>query len=345
MMFVRALSSLAYFVSLSAASLLAQSGKIGWPTPSTEYFEGKPIETFIQPTASGVPESGLYGCVRSGGAQFHEGIDIKPVKRDRRGEPMDPIFAVMPGVVRHISSQAGDSSYGRYIVIEHTAQSPAVFTLYAHLARIAPGLKVGDRVDRDAIIAVMGRSASGYAIPRHRAHLHFELGVWLTRDFQSWYNWKRFGSRNEHGFWNGMNLMGVDPLDVYQAFRSGRVNDFDQYFAQLTPAVTLRIATRKTPDFVERYPALLTKPLPGVGRVDGWQVTFNEMGVPFAWTPLSSMDTAGYEADEIRILDTNEAVLKRNRCKSLVFTKRGKPAVGKDLETVLQLLFGLREEL
>lgn len=322
----------------------AQRVEISWPTPSTAYLEGKPTEAFIQATASGVEESGLYGCVRSGGGQFHEGIDIKPVKRDRRGEPADPIFAAMGGVVRYISRQPGNSSYGRYIVIEHPQQSPAVYTLYAHLASVEAGLKVGDTVERDQVIALMGRSASGYAIPRDRAHLHFEIGLWLTRDFQGWYNWKKFGSANEHRFFNGMNLAGINALDFYDKLRARRVETFQQYFAQLTPAVRLRIATKKVPDFIERYPALLTKPIPPDG-VGGWELVLNEMGVPFGWTPLTPMELIGLAPNEIRVIEADEALLKRFRCKSLVFTKRGKPAIGKDLETLLQLLFGFRGEI
>jgi peptidoglycan LD-endopeptidase LytH len=332
-------------VAATFAELRAQRLEISWPTPSTAYLEGKPWETFIQPTASGVAESGLFGCVRSSGGQFHEGIDIRPVSRDRRGEATDPVFAVMPGVVRHISRQPGHSSYGRYIVIEHPGQSPAVFTLYAHLASIAPGLAVGAAVERDQTIGVMGRSASGYAIPKDRAHLHFEIGLWLTRDFQSWYNWKKFGSRNEHTLFNGMNLAGINPLDFYDQLRARRVDDFKQYFAQLQPLVRVRVATGKTPDFIERYPALLSKPLPADGLIGGWEVTFNESAMPFSWTPLSPMEITGLAAGDVRVVAANEPLLKRHRCKSLVFTKRGQPAIGKDLETVLQLLFGLRREL
>jgi murein DD-endopeptidase MepM/ murein hydrolase activator NlpD len=336
-----ALITLSLFTLFADAS--AQRVEISWPTPNTAYFEGKPPEVFIQPTASGVAESGGYGCVRSSGAQFHEGIDIKPVKRDRKGEPADPVFAAMAGVVRYVSVQPGNSSYGRYIVIEHPTQTPAVYTLYAHLASVQPGLKAGDKVERDQVIARMGRSASGYAIPRDRAHLHFEIGLWLTRDFQSWYDFKKFGSRNEHGFYNGMNLAGINPLDFFDQLRARRVDTFQQYFAQLTPAVRLRVSTAKTPDFIERYPGLLTKPSPR--DVGGWEVAVNEMGVPFAWTPLSPMELLGYRPGEIRVVEADEAVLKQHRCKSLVFTKRGKPVIGKNLESLLQLLFGLNEDL
>jgi hypothetical protein len=74
-------------------------------------------------------------------------------------------------------------------------------------------------------------------------------------------------------------------------------------------------------------------------------VKFNEMGLPFGWTPLSAMDLLGYRPEEIRVIEVNEAILKSHRCKSLVFTKRGVYLIGKDLESVLQLLFGLRKPL
>ena len=58
---------------------------------------------------------------------------------------------------------------------------------------------------------MMGRSAGGYAIPKDRAHVHFEIGLKLSDNFDSWFTWKKFGSPNQHENWNGMNLMGLDP--------------------------------------------------------------------------------------------------------------------------------------
>src|SRR3954466_806033 len=110
----------------------AERVDIVWPTPNPAWAEGKPIGDFLQHAGSGDPESGKFGGVRSGGSQFHEGIDIKCVSRDRHGEPTDAVFAAMDGVVRHINASAGDSSYGRYIVLEHPQATPAVYTLYAH---------------------------------------------------------------------------------------------------------------------------------------------------------------------------------------------------------------------
>ncbi len=247
---------------LSVGPGMAERVDLGWPTPNPAWAEGRPARDYLQHAGSGDPESGGFGGVRSGGAQFHEGVDLRAVERDRRGEPLDGVLAAMDGVVRHISAVAGDSSYGRYVVIEHPGVTPAVCTLYAHLARISPGLKPGDRVSRGQVIGTMGHSSGGYMIPKERAHLHFEIDLMVTREFQAWYDRQKFGSRNDHGLWNGMNLMGIDPLAFFDEWRAKRVNGFQDYFTRMETAVRVRIAASRTPDFVSRYPSLLTKELP-----------------------------------------------------------------------------------
>ena len=123
-------------LAATTSLLRAERLEIVWPTPNPAFAEGKAISAFLQSTGSGEPESGGFGCVRSAGSQFHEGIDLKPVRRDGRGEPADEVYAAMDGVVRHINNRVGESSYGRYLVLEHPDAAPAVYTLYAHLARI-----------------------------------------------------------------------------------------------------------------------------------------------------------------------------------------------------------------
>jgi hypothetical protein len=247
----------------------------------------------------------------------------------------------MAGVVRHINSSAGDSSYGRYIVIEHPDQTPGIYTLYAHLSKIAPGLRAGERVTKGQVIGTMGHSSGGYSIPKDRSHLHFEIGVMVTRDFQGWYARQKFGSANEQGLWNGKNLMGFDPLDFLNLWRAKHVNTFQEYFAQLDAVVTLRIATLRTPDFVTRYPSVLTKELP-FGPVGGWEIKFNWTGIPFAWTPLTAAEVIGLPRDQPRIVAVNAEIERRQRSKSLAVSRRGSWSVGKDLEIVLQQLFGAR---
>src|SRR5258708_8000610 len=72
-------------------------------------------------------EGGQYGFVRdpvetSAGVvytRFHEGIDIRPLRRDARGEPLDEVHAIADGKVLHTNPVPRYSNYGNYIVIEH----------------------------------------------------------------------------------------------------------------------------------------------------------------------------------------------------------------------------------
>ena len=178
-------------------------------------------------------------------------------------------------------------------------------------------------------------------IPTVRAHLHFELGVAVTRDFQRWYDRRKFGSRNDHSMWNGMNLLGIDPIAFFAEWRAGRLATVQDFFAHQETAVRLRIATYRTPDFVTRYPSLITKPMP-LGPVAGWEVRFNWTGLPFAWTPLSTAEVAGLPPDKPRLIDVNAAIARRERSKSLAVVRGATWSAGKDLEIVLQLLFGIK---
>ncbi|MEO7597994.1 MAG: M23 family metallopeptidase, partial [Opitutus sp.] len=209
-------------LSFGCPTIVDAAGRIeiAWPTPNPAWSDGRPPREFLQHAGSGEAESGGFGGVRSGGIQFHEGIDIRPLARDRRGEPTDEVYAAMSGLVRHVSTNPGNSSYGRYVVLEHPEVEPGVYTLYAHLARVSSDVRIGSTVKIRQVLGVMGHSSGGYVIPKDRAHLHFEIGVMMTRNFQAWYDSKKFGSRNDHNVWNGMNLMGIDPLDFLDQWRT-----------------------------------------------------------------------------------------------------------------------------
>ncbi|MCF3648308.1 M23 family metallopeptidase [Synoicihabitans lomoniglobus] len=315
--------------------------KLSWPTTNYAYARGERIENFIQPTVSGLATSGLFGCVRSSGTQFHEALDLMPIERDRRGEPTDEVHVVLDGVVRHVNARAGASSYGRYVVVEHVDAEPAIYTLYAHLASIDPAVVVGSTVERSQVLGIMGRSAGGYTIPKERAHVHFEMGLRLTDNFQSWYDWKKFGSKNTHGAYNGMNLVGFDPLAFYDAFRAQKVDTFADFLRGLEPVAIVRIATTKTPDFVKRYPSLVGATVPA-GDLAGWEISFNQHGVPFAWRALRKAAVKDYKRLESRVVWRDSDALRACRCKDLVRKRWGHYRPDSDMQRNLQLLLGLR---
>ncbi|HKK19175.1 MAG TPA: M23 family metallopeptidase [Opitutales bacterium] len=321
--------------------LLLAGGGLVWPTPNQAFQTGKPIESFVQATSSGRVESGLFGCVRNDGAKFHEGLDLFPVERSRRGEALDPVYAILPGKVVHISRTSGYSSYGRYIVVLHDVESPAFHSLYAHMASIDASLKVGSRVEAGTELGIMGRSAAGYTIPRSRAHLHLELGFKLTNDFQAWFDRQKFGSKNRHGNWNGMNLVSVDPLDFYRAMRDGEVSSFYEYLRRLPVAARIRVHTAKVPDFVREYPALVTRPYEGRALV-AWDIAFTQFGVPKEWTPRFGEERVPGRAGEVRVLTYNPQLLEAQSCRRVIRLGGSVPTIAPGTVTILKKLFGFK---
>lgn len=314
---------------------------IVWPTPNAAMLEGRELSAFVQPTASGRIESALWGCTRNDGNRFHAGLDLKPLRRDRSGEALDPIFAVMDGEVAYINRVTGHSTYGRYIVIEHSGAHPPVYTLYAHLARIESGLEEGRAVKAGDVIAIMGRSAGGYVIPRQRAHLHFEIGVRVSDDFQTWFDRQGFGSPNHHGNYNGMNLVAFDPLQFYRDLQAGRIVGPDGYIANEPMAVSLRVFTREIPDFVRRYPTLIEGVLRNEPLV-GWEVDFTWYGLPKRWVPLYERDGVTGNPGTLQLLDLNQELLEANGCRQMLrFGDGDRIALGRDLRRALEMLFAM----
>ncbi len=263
-----------------ATSLVAS--EIVWPTEMDRAIALTPAE-YLQATESRKVESGAFGMVRDAGHRFHEGIDIRSIRQTKSGEPVDLIFSALDGQVAYLNPKS-NGAYGKYIVLVHPRAELPVYTLYAHLSSIEPSLKVGATIARGKIIGVMGRTSTGSdAIPKDRAHLHFEIGLSLADSFENWCSTRpEYGkASNLHGIWNGQNLMGVDPGPL---LTHSRINLLDAIRNQPTALVVV-IRTSKAPDFVSRHPALVSG---DVGKAAGWYVEFTWQGLPKKWTALAA---------------------------------------------------------
>lgn len=325
-------------IILLAGGLRTFGAAVVWPTGNTAFLEGKPYKEFVQPTVSGEVVSGLFGCVRSGGRQFHEGLDLFPVGRDSRGEATDTVHAILPGVVRYVNKRVGNSGFGRYVVVEHTGSKPSFVSLYAHLASVDGNIRAGAMIDGGERLGIMGRSAGGYTIPRERAHLHLEFGVWLSGEFSTWYAEQRYETKNQHGVFNGFNMVGLDFLDFVERQRSGQVSGLLDYVQRLPTAATVVVHTRGTPDFVERYPELLVeydKDKP----TTAWSIDFTWFGLPKAWRQVSGPDVpqSGKLSKEIVFHDAE--LLARFPCHDLVTVSGGRVLPGSRMQQNLAILF------
>jgi hypothetical protein len=310
-----------------------------WPLEDNPVQSGAPLASFLQPTASGLVPSALFGCVRNDGERFHEGLDIGPQLPRRGREATDPVRAIQPGRVTYINRVAGNSSYGRYVVIEHGTAAPAFYSLYAHLARIDDGIAEGQAVEQGAVLGVMGRSAGGYYIPPSRAHLHLEVGLRLTDDFDGWFKRQGYTSENHHGKFNGINLIGWDPLDYFQKFADGSVYDTASYLRSIPPGVLLHVKSPGKPEILERYPAL---EIPGseASQRAGWEVTLSAWGLPLSFRALGSTELDGVRrTGDISVIAVNGEALETYACRDITTTRSGRTYLGNGGRRVLELLF------
>ena len=310
-----------------------------WPTEHPPSDMRDSFYSLLQPTESKEIQSGNFGCVRTNGHQFHEGVDLRAFTRDSRGEATDSVHSVLSGVVVYTNSNRSKSSYGRYIVIEHHDGEMYFYTLYAHLKSIQPGISRGQAVQTGQRIGTMGRSAS-YTIPKHRAHLHFEVCFRLSDRFQNWYNWKKYKHKNDHGVFNGMNLVGINPATFFEQTQWNHVTRLRQVLEAEKTAFTVLVSTRQVPDFVSRYPALVDGLIPEKDLA-GWRIEYTYYGVPKKWTPLIS-HTGKVKEGKMALEDYDETLLKSDACRKMLRIRNGKPTVGSGLQTSLQLIFGFR---
>jgi peptidoglycan LD-endopeptidase LytH len=285
------------------------------PTANHALFEKGGEERFFVATPGHTWTSGCFGCVRSNGRQMHEGLDIKCLQRDRRGEPTDPVLATADGKVVYMSDKPGLSNYGRYIVVFHNVGGLEVYSLYAHLSAFAPGVKVGKTVRAGEQIAVMGHTGAG--ISRDRAHVHFELNLFYNDQFGVWFRKHYPTEHDDHGIWNGQNLVGMDPRLILLAEREeGGQFDLLRWLQHRTELC--RVLVRKT-DFSwpRRYP-MLVKNDPGLAgeRIAGYEMAFDYNGLPFELIPRTASQIKG--SARYQLLSVNEAEETKNPCRRLV---------------------------
>jgi murein DD-endopeptidase MepM/ murein hydrolase activator NlpD len=327
------LSALLLSVQLAA---LAQPFHL--PTANQALFEKGGEPRFFVPTPGHDWTSGCFGCVRSGGWQMHEGLDIKCLQRDRRGEPTDPVMATDDGTVMYMNNRPSLSNYGRYLVLRHVVDGVEVYSLYAHLSAFAPGLAVGHAVRTGEIVAVMGRTSNTRSgISRERAHVHFELNLFYSDRFSAWYKKHYPTEHDDHGIWNGQNLVGFDPRLILLAEREeGAQFNLVNWLQHRTEIC--RVLVRKT-DFPwpRRYP-MLVKNDPAIGRepIAGYEMALDFNGLPFELIPRTAAEIKG--AAKYQLLSVNETEYTKNPCRRLVTRQGSHWQLGREGINLLDLI-------
>lgn len=274
---------------LVTSALSAPAQTLALPTDNRSLFDAPPqffqfVDRNFEGEKSTPWEGGQFGFVRDprrigrsiAYARFHEGLYIKPVHRDPRGNPQDEVRAIADGTVAYVTAASNQSNYGRYVVVRHDWGGSPFYSLYAHLA--SAGVSSGQRVQAGTPLGILGYTGAG--IDQRRAHVHVELNLFLSSRFESWHG-ANFTTPNHHGVFNGLNLIGLDLQALYLA-------------QQKNPAVTAAGAVRSTEsgyrvavpgdadmEIVKNYPWLLDDPRPA-DKPASWEVTFSRWGLPLA---------------------------------------------------------------
>ncbi|MEY2489377.1 MAG: murein DD-endopeptidase [Verrucomicrobiota bacterium] len=272
------------------------------------------IERDYQGVKSTPWEGGQYGFVRdpvetSAGivyTRFHEGIDIRPLQRDDRGEPVDPVGAIAAGMVVHTNLVPGFSNYGKYVVVEHRWDGCKYYSLYGHLSSIQ--VHVGQRVQQRDQLGVLGHTGEG--LNQTRAHLHLELNLMLSRQFESWHDSLFKTDPNHNGLYNGINLMGIDIARLYLALRERPSLTIPEFLSEEETLYRVLLPASGHFDLLKFYPWM-------IGQKSGekpvsWEVSFNRAGVPLKIEP-SGKHVGGPELSYMKQTGVESSYLTRDQ--------------------------------
>lgn len=301
---------------------LAVADAFQFPTANHALLEPGGEERFFQGTTGKPWTSGQFGCVRTDGRQFHEGADIQAQHRDARGEPTDPVNASASGTVAYVNTRSSLSNYGNYVVLRHSMDGMEVYTLYAHLRATRDGLKIGEKVQAGDRIGTLGRTANTHeGITKDRAHLHFEINLVVNQRYADWHRVHLKGMRNDHGNFNGRNLLGLNPAEVFrEQARLGSAFHFAEFVR--TRPIMARVTVRDTQiPWVRRYPQLLVaNPMAVREGIAGYELDLTFNGLPARVVPRAASELKA--GGRVRLLDVDQAEWQGHPCGKLVF-KRG----------------------
>lgn len=326
----------AVFLAIQSYTGSAQPFQL--PTANRAIFEKGGEERFYVGTVGKSWESGTFGAVRSSGYQLHEGLDIRCLQRDKRGEPTDPVMASADGTVAYINRRPSLSNYGNYIILRHHIDGFEVYTTYAHLREARADLREGMNVKAGETIGIMGRTANtGEGISKDRAHVHFEIDLVINDRFAEWHRKNMPGQRNDHGNWNGQNLRGLDPrLILLAQQREGARFSLANFIKTQTELCRVQVRDTTFP-WLRRYPALITKnPVAEKEGVAGYELVFNYVGIPYQVIPRAASELKS--KSRTYLVSVNAAEQQKNPCCKLVTQRRGRWELANNGANLVSLL-------
>ena len=293
------LMAIALFAAAPTAVAQPQQFDLGLPTDNRALLTGRAEDffQFVDREFEGEKtfpwEAGQFGFVRNprrlgnriAFTRFHEGVDVKPLQRDARGDPLDEVRAILAGAVVYVTATASQSNYGRYVVVRHDWGEGPFFSLYAHLSEAT--VTVGQRLNAGEKLGRMGYTGRG--INQQRAHVHVELNLSLSSRFDDWHA-TYFRSPNHHGVYNGLNLLGLDLQRLYLAHRENPSLSVAQFVRSSEAHFEITVPGDAPMEVAKRYQWLGDGSLLAVVP-PSWQVRCTRWGLPVSVKPGAKVVT------------------------------------------------------
>ncbi len=253
------------------------------PTDNTALFTADQGTFFMGVDRKGeqVWQGGTFGYVRSplqwpGGTvytQFHEGIDIAPVKVEAGVLPADEVRAISDGIVV-LCETRGQTQYGNQIILRHEWGDDSVFSRYAHLSSVMAAN--GEKVRRGQTLGIMGYT--GGALTAQRAHLHLEVALMLQETTNLSWLPKHASDVRYHP----ANMKGADAASLFLANQKRPELTLPEFLLALKPYFSVATKAELPVDLLLRHPWLSD----GRNEAPGWRISFTEWGLPVRFEPL-----------------------------------------------------------
>ena len=179
-------------------------GQEGWYDRNGE----SAVRTLMRTPVNGARLSSRYGMRRhpvTGFNAMHRGIDFAVPTGT-------PILAAGSGSVE---AAGWNGNYGKYVRLRHNSTYK---TAYAHMSRIAPGVRTGRKVSQGEVIGYVGSTGRSTG-----PHLHYEIMV---------------------------NNRQVNPMTVQLPAGKGVPNDQMQSFSDQVKAIEKQMKDSLTPDYI-----------------------------------------------------------------------------------------------
>jgi hypothetical protein len=100
---------------------------------------------------------------------------------------------------------------------------------------------------------------TGTGLNRERAHLHLELNLILSREFESWYNAFFRNDPNHNGIYNGMNLAGLDIARLYLALHKNPSLTIPEFLGREETFYKVTVPKSRHFELARLYPWMLTE--------------------------------------------------------------------------------------